>query len=748
MQVTFTAIAGPVQIGQEITYTGSVKNNGPNDASQVTLDIPVPPGAILSGGGSPPAGLICDNDENGFTGTLHCSAVTYANGFTSNFQIRFTPVSPVASLAATATVASATSDPNTNNNAVTATTTVSSSSVAPTTTGLNPSNAPQNGPGNFTLTVQGTGFTLASKILFNGVQRATTNFQDNKDIGTPITATDLQTAANITVTVNTPGPGGGTSNAQTFTVVGNVQNQTINFPAIAAHTFGDAAFNLSATASSGLPVAFSIVPGGTGSGTINGSTLTITAAGTIIIQADQGGSANFNPAPSVQQTLTVNKANQTITFAAIPNKGAGDPAFNLSASSTSGLLISFTATVGPGLVSINGNTVTITGTGNVTIQASQVGNTNFNAAASVPQSFTISKASALLTLNTPTQIADGNPKVATVTTTPPGLGPITITYNGSTTAPSLPGSYTVVATLNNPNFTSNTPTATLRIVSFTPTNQTVIPGSSQTAFAPPAGSNPGISANLTHTPGGVAAGLTVGVFSGNPADKNVLNVGGGFADVMVTNSNVGDTAVVNFYYPSSVTGTNETQLQFFYFTGFTWAPVKDGSGNLATKNTTDNLDSTTSGGRFTITLSNTSQPRVNQLTGTFFTASTAIVGDCDLNGVVNVTDLIVMANALAGNLTLTPTQKATCDVLNDGSGLITIQDLITLANFLAGNIKTLPVNTAGGNENPGDIIPQAFTILPTIPEEFIPGAETYIRYPNRTSLLSRAFIRRQTTGFF
>jgi len=34
--------------------------------------------------------------------------------------------------------------------------------------GLNPANAPQNG-GNFTLTVQGTGFTLASKILFNGI---------------------------------------------------------------------------------------------------------------------------------------------------------------------------------------------------------------------------------------------------------------------------------------------------------------------------------------------------------------------------------------------------------------------------------------------------------------------------------------------------------------------------------------------------------------------------------------------------
>ena len=96
------------------------------------------------------------------------------------------------------------------------------------------------------------------------------------------------------------------------------------------------------------------------------------------------------------------------------------------------------------------------------------------------------------------------------------------------------------------------------------------------------------------------------------------------------------------------------------------------------------------------------------------------MGDCDLSGIVNVTDLLVMANALAGNVTLTPTQKGACDVFNYNKGLITIQDLFTLANFLAGNTQTLPVNTGGAIENPGDTIPEAFLNPPL--DQLNPGS--------------------------
>src|SRR4029077_12269634 len=68
--------------------------------------------------------------------------------------------------------------------------------------------------------------------------------------------------------------------------------------------------------------------------------------------------------------------------------------FNVSATASSGLAVSFTAT---GNCTIAGNTVHLTGVGSCTITASQPGNANFNAAPGVPQSFTISKGNQTIT---------------------------------------------------------------------------------------------------------------------------------------------------------------------------------------------------------------------------------------------------------------------------------------------------------------------------------------------------------------
>ena len=53
-----------------------------------------------------------------------------------------------------------------------------------------------------------------------------------------------------------------------------------------------------------------------------------------------------------------------------------------------------------------------------------------------------------------TQIYDGTPKSVTVTTSPLGLS-VSVTYNGSPTAPISDGSYAVVATITNPNYTGS-----------------------------------------------------------------------------------------------------------------------------------------------------------------------------------------------------------------------------------------------------------------------------------------------------
>ncbi|HVU34952.1 MAG TPA: rhamnogalacturonan lyase B N-terminal domain-containing protein [Opitutaceae bacterium] len=68
----------------------------------------------------------------------------------------------------------------------------------------------------------------------------------------------------------------------------------------------------------------------------------------------------------------------------------------------------------------------------------------------------IVKAVAVVSVGTPakstiSRFYNGQPQTASVTTTPPGLN-ATYTYNGSSTAPTLPGTYDVVATIDDPNY--------------------------------------------------------------------------------------------------------------------------------------------------------------------------------------------------------------------------------------------------------------------------------------------------------
>ena len=93
-------------------------------------------------------------------------------------------------------------------------------------------------------------------------------------------------------------------------------NQTINFAAISSVTYGAANFTVSATATSGLPVTFSVM---SGPATISGDTVHITGAGVVTIAANQAGNATYNPAPTVDQSFTVNKAAPTLLGLAIVN---------------------------------------------------------------------------------------------------------------------------------------------------------------------------------------------------------------------------------------------------------------------------------------------------------------------------------------------------------------------------------------------------------------------------------------------
>jgi uncharacterized protein YaiE (UPF0345 family) len=175
-----------------------------------------------------------------------------------------------------------------------------------------------------------------------------------------------------------------TSVPQTLTV--NKINQTITFPALLAKNFGNTAFNPGATASSGLTVTYT--SSNSEVATIVGGNINIVGAGTSTITASQAGNANYNTATRVPQTLTVNKANQTITFAALPAKVVGNTDFSPGAVASSGLPALYTSS-NPAVATIVSGNIRIVGAGTSDITVSQAGNANYNAAANVLQTLTV-----------------------------------------------------------------------------------------------------------------------------------------------------------------------------------------------------------------------------------------------------------------------------------------------------------------------------------------------------------------------
>ena len=98
----------------------------------------------------------------------------------------------------------------------------------------------------------------------------------------------------------------------------------------------------------------------------------------------QSGNSNYNAAAIVQQSFNVSLIPQTITFGALSQQKAGDASFSLAATASSGLPVSFSTS---GSAELSGNILTLTGSGNVTMTASQPGNNTYAAAANVAQSF-------------------------------------------------------------------------------------------------------------------------------------------------------------------------------------------------------------------------------------------------------------------------------------------------------------------------------------------------------------------------
>jgi hypothetical protein len=173
--------------------------------------------------------------------------------------------------------------------------------AAPTLTALSPPTGTVLGPA-FTLAVTGSDFLSGTVVLWNGSPRPTT-VVNGTTLTVSIPSSDLLVSGVAMVQAQYGLAPDSLSNSLTFTVT--KASQTITFAPLPDRLVTDPPFTVSATASSGLPVAFSA----SGACTVNGALVTLTGVGSCTITASQAGDATFAPAASIQRTFAVGAGN-------------------------------------------------------------------------------------------------------------------------------------------------------------------------------------------------------------------------------------------------------------------------------------------------------------------------------------------------------------------------------------------------------------------------------------------------------
>ena len=204
-------------------------------------------------------------------------------------------------------------------------------------------------------------------------------------------------------------------------------------------------------------------------------------AGTYTVRASFAGNADYVSA-SATKTITISKANQTITFAQPTTPRTFGDTFTVNPTASSGLAVILVAAGGCTATSnapAAGWTIEMTSGRLTRPRASQPGNANFNAAPNVVRTVAAAKATPTVTITWNDSTYTGSPNTATATVT--GVGGASIAspaptfeyFTGSTagavgtgtpTAPSNAGTYTVRASFaGNADYVSASATKTITI---------------------------------------------------------------------------------------------------------------------------------------------------------------------------------------------------------------------------------------------------------------------------------------------
>jgi uncharacterized repeat protein (TIGR01451 family) len=210
LTISKTTPLGTVAQGTLFSYIITVTNAGAPQSTQLSISDILPAGMTLNSLWTSQG--ICTG-----TTTITCDLGDLSPTISATVILDVTAsAAAIGLIANTATVIPGPEvpDPNPTNNSSTASTSIIF--PLPVLTSINPASAESGGPA-FTLTLDGGNFVAGSEVRWNGTGRLTT-FVSNTQLTAAITAADIATVGTANVTVFNPLPGGGESNAVSFTI--------------------------------------------------------------------------------------------------------------------------------------------------------------------------------------------------------------------------------------------------------------------------------------------------------------------------------------------------------------------------------------------------------------------------------------------------------------------------------------------------------------------------------------------------
>jgi hypothetical protein len=317
-------------------------------------------------------------------------------------------------------------------------------------------------PTNVTANITVAGLTVSGVTAASKVYDGTTNAQLN---GTPtlngeVSGDDVSLVADG-VSAAFDGPNVGTGIPVTvsgYAITGaDAGNYILTQPSDLAADITAATLTITAAANAKIydgSTSAAVIPitsGLKGSDTVTGLAETYDtpdagAGKTLSVSAytvNDGNSGNNYTISTVTSTAgVINKAMSLISLGGLNQTYDGTAQSATATTIPTGLTVSFTYN-GSANVPTNAGSYTVIGT---------INDANYQGSAT--NTLVIAQASGSITLGSLNQTYTGAAKPATATTIPSGLA-VSFTYNGSATVPTSAGSYTVIGTINNPNYTGS-----------------------------------------------------------------------------------------------------------------------------------------------------------------------------------------------------------------------------------------------------------------------------------------------------